>query len=93
MLKTARPLLAVLLFIGVVAEWSGPRTCLDLESIHCILAAPQSSGVLVFVLLFALGNLIQIPGSLFLAATDQLYCLFFDFIVRLPKIARTGLPQ
>lgn len=71
LIKTARPLLAVLLFIGavvVLVEWSGLRAYLDLESIRRTLVAHRISGLLVFVLLFALGNLIQIPGSLFLAA-------------------------
>ena len=33
----------------------------------------QISGLLMFVLLFSLGNLVQIPGWLFLAAAVLLY--------------------
>jgi len=64
-------LVAVLLFLGLlfaVFEFSGLRDHFSLDFLRRRIGENKSSGLLVFVLLFCLGNLIQIPGWLFLAA-------------------------
>ncbi len=64
-------LLAVVLFLVAllaVAELSGFRAHFTLVFLRETLAANPVKGVAVFVLLFGLGNLIQIPGWIFLAA-------------------------
>jgi uncharacterized membrane protein YdjX (TVP38/TMEM64 family) len=64
-------LLAVVLFLGVliaVFELSGLREHFNLAFLQQQIAAHHITGLLIFILLFVLGNLIQIPGWLFLAA-------------------------
>lgn len=64
-------LVAVLCFLGVVllaAELSGLRGHFSLDNLHQILARNLGSGLAIFVLLFVLGNLIQVPGWIFLSA-------------------------
>lgn len=66
-----RRILAVVLFLGLllaIFEFSGLRGHLDLAFLQQRIADNRVSGLLIFVLLFALGNLIQIPGWIFLAA-------------------------
>jgi uncharacterized membrane protein YdjX (TVP38/TMEM64 family) len=59
-------LFAVLLF--AVIEFSGLRGNLSLDYLQQQILANKFTGLLVFVLLFALGNLIQVPGWIFLVA-------------------------
>lgn len=64
-------LIAVILFLLLVFaffELSGLRTHFSLVFLRLMLLDNKIGGLLVFVLLFTLGNLIQIPGWLFLAA-------------------------
>ena len=64
-------LLAVALFLGMllaVFEFSGLRDHFNLVFLQQQIAQNRFSGLLLFVLLFSLGNLIQIPGWVFLAA-------------------------
>ena len=64
-------LLAVGLFLGVllgVFEVSGLRDHFNLSFIRQLILQHRIGGVMLFVLLFSLGNLIQIPGWVFLAA-------------------------
>lgn len=64
-------LVAVLLFLGLLLgtfELSGLRQHFSLEFLQQRILEHRISGLLIFVLLFALGNLVQIPGWLFLAA-------------------------
>ena len=64
-------LLAVALFLGVLFasfEFSGLRDHFSLQFLRDQFLDHKLGGLLVFVLLFALGNLIQIPGWIFLAA-------------------------
>ncbi|WP_324596086.1 VTT domain-containing protein [Accumulibacter sp.] len=64
-------LLAVGLFLGVLFaafELSGMRAHFSLVFLHDQFVGNKLNGVLIFVLLFSLGNLIQIPGWVFLAA-------------------------
>lgn len=71
LLKDTRPLLFVLLFaLALLAgvEWLGLRDSLKPEAVRAILLEHPLGGLLAFVLLFALGNLAQIPGWIFLAA-------------------------
>lgn len=66
-----RRLLAVVLFFAIlfaVAESSGLREHFSLGYLRGQLEAHLVTGLAVYALLFALGNLIQIPGWLFLAA-------------------------
>lgn len=64
-------LFGVVLFIGLVlllAELSGLREHFTLDFLRQRIAQSPLEGLLAFMLLFALGNLIQIPGWVFLAA-------------------------
>lgn len=64
-------LVAVLLFVGVllaVVELSGLRGHFDLYSLHQCIEENRVTGLLLFILLFALGNLAHVPGWIFLAA-------------------------
>ena len=64
-------LFLVLLFLAVLLaafELSGLRGHFSLAYLHQILSDNPLSGLLVFILVFALGNLVQIPGWIFLAA-------------------------
>jgi uncharacterized membrane protein YdjX (TVP38/TMEM64 family) len=64
-------LLAVVLFLGVllaVFQLSGLREHFNLAFLQQQISENRISGLLIFILLFALGNLIQIPGWIFLAA-------------------------
>lgn len=64
-------LLAVLLFLVVllaIFELSGLRSHFSLAFLHQKLADNPFSGLMIFILVFALGNLVQIPGWIFLAA-------------------------
>lgn len=70
MQRYKRLLLVVLVLAAILllAEWAGWRERISLEFLRDTLLHHRIFGLLVFVLLFALGNLIQIPGWLFLAA-------------------------
>ena len=59
-----------MLFRSLLAafELSGLRGHFDLAFLRQVILDHRVGGLLLFVLLFALGNLIQIPGWLFLAA-------------------------
>ncbi|WP_218568956.1 VTT domain-containing protein [Pseudomonas sp. 2FE] len=64
-------LLMVLLFLVVllaVFQLSGLREHFSLQFLREQLLENKLSGLLIFILLFALGNLIQLPGWIFLAA-------------------------
>ena len=71
LVRRYRRLLSVVLFLGVlltVFELSGLRDHFNLPFIRELILQHEFGGVLLFVLLFSLGNLIHIPGFLFLAA-------------------------
>ena len=64
-------LLVVALFLGLLFaafELSGLREHFTLDFLRSQIAGHQLAGLALFVLLFSLGNLIQIPGWIFLAA-------------------------
>lgn len=64
-------LIAVILFLLLAFaffELSGLRAHFNLGFLRQILLENKVGGLLIFVLLFTLGNLIQIPGWIFLAA-------------------------
>lgn len=64
-------LLFVLLFLAVLlafVEWFGLREHLSLEFMRQRIEQDKVTGLLLFILLFVLGNLVQIPGWIFLAA-------------------------
>lgn len=63
--------LAVILFLGLllgIFELSGLRDHFSLEFLQHRILEHRIGGLLIFVLMFSLGNLIQVPGWLFLAA-------------------------
>ena len=71
LLQRHQRLVAVVLFLGVllaVFEFSGVRGHFNLAFMRQVIEQHQIGGLLLFVLLFSLGNLIQIPGWIFLAA-------------------------
>ncbi len=57
-----------LLLLFVVAQLSGLREHLSLAYVHAQFRSHRVQGVLLFTLLFCVGNLVQIPGIVFLAA-------------------------
>ena len=64
-------LLGILLFLMTIltlAQVSGFRSQFNLAYLRGILDGHPVEGLLIFVVLFALGNLIQLPGWLFLAS-------------------------
>ncbi len=64
-------LFAVIVFLGLLLalfQMSGLRDNFTLAFLHQKFLENELEGLLVFVVLFALGNLIQIPGWIFLAA-------------------------
>jgi uncharacterized membrane protein YdjX (TVP38/TMEM64 family) len=64
-------LLAVIAFLGlllVVFQISGLRDNFSLVFLQKRFLDNEATGLLIFIVLFALGNLIQIPGWIFLAA-------------------------
>lgn len=66
-----RQLIAVALFLVVVlaiAELSGLRGHFTLAFLHEKLVHNRVTGLAIFIALFTLGNLIQIPGWIFLAS-------------------------
>lgn len=70
-IKRYQRLIGVIVFLGVllvVFECSGLRGHFNLAFIRQLIERHQIGGLLLFVLLFSLGNLIQIPGWVFLAA-------------------------
>ncbi len=70
-LRRYQQLFTVLLFLGVLFaafEISGLREHFSLEFLRQRINEHMLSGLLIFVLLFCLGNLIQVPGWIFLAA-------------------------
>jgi len=62
---------AVVAFLGLllaVFQLSGLRDNFSLAYLHQKFLDNAASGLLIFIALFALGNLVQIPGWIFLAA-------------------------
>jgi uncharacterized membrane protein YdjX (TVP38/TMEM64 family) len=70
-MRRYRQLLTVILFLGLLLaafEFSGLRDHFSLDFLRQRIIDNKLSGLAIFVLLFCLGNLIQIPGWLFLGA-------------------------
>ena len=64
-------LIAVILFLAVLgasSELSGLAEHFNLAFMRETILRHEVGGLVLFVLLFSLGNLVQIPGLLFLAA-------------------------
>lgn len=64
-------LLGIVLFLialAALAQASGLRSHFNLAYLRSILDGHPAAGLFTFVVLFALGNLIQLPGWLFLAS-------------------------
>jgi uncharacterized membrane protein YdjX (TVP38/TMEM64 family) len=70
MRSSHRLLLVILFLLGlfVLFEALGIRAQFSLEALQALILMHPIAGLLLFILLFALGNLIQIPGWIFLAA-------------------------
>lgn len=60
--------MALLSLLWLAFELSGLRSHVDLQFIHDRFEHDKFTGLLVFTGLFVLGNLVQIPGWIFLAA-------------------------
>jgi uncharacterized membrane protein YdjX (TVP38/TMEM64 family) len=70
-IRRYKRLLAVGVFLGIllaIFEVSGLRDHFNLAFIRQLILQHRVGGLMLFVLLFSLGNLIQIPGWVFLAA-------------------------
>ena len=70
-MRSYKRLIAVALFLILlfaIFELTGLRTHFNLGFLQHTIRDNRASGLLIFVLVFALGNLIQIPGWVFLAA-------------------------
>jgi uncharacterized membrane protein YdjX (TVP38/TMEM64 family) len=52
----------------VAVEWTGLRQNFNLEYLRHVLSENRWQGLVVFVLLFTLANLVQVPGWIFLAS-------------------------
>lgn len=92
-------LLAFLLLLVGIAQLTGLRSQFSASSLQALLNDNLLGGVLLFVLLFCMGNLLQIPGWIFLAgavfafgrgngglltyAAASVSCLFTFAVVRL----------
>lgn len=66
-----RRLFVVVIFLGLLLalfERSGLKTHFSLVALQQVILAHRVSGALLFIVLFALGNLVQVPGWVFLAA-------------------------
>lgn len=66
-----RRLIFVLVFFGVLlgaVQWTGLRQNFSLTFLRQTLSESKLEGLALFVLLFTLGNLIQVPGWIFLAS-------------------------
>ncbi|EKF74323.1 hypothetical protein A11A3_08990 [Alcanivorax hongdengensis A-11-3] len=60
--------LAMLVLLALVMEVTGLREQLSLAFLRDLLQHNPVSGVLIFIVIFMLGNLVQLPGWIFLAA-------------------------
>jgi uncharacterized membrane protein YdjX (TVP38/TMEM64 family) len=70
-MRLPKRLIAVVLFLFLlfaIFELTGFRAHFNLGFLQHTIRDHQASGLLIFVLIFALGNLVQIPGWVFLAA-------------------------
>jgi uncharacterized membrane protein YdjX (TVP38/TMEM64 family) len=70
-MRPYRKILTVLFFLGLllaVFQYSGLRENFNLAFLQHKITDNRISGIFIFILLFSLGNLIQIPGWIFLAA-------------------------
>ncbi|MFZ3205837.1 MAG: VTT domain-containing protein [Pseudomonas sp.] len=70
-MRSSHRLLGVILFLlglFLLFEALGIRAQFSLQALQDLILMHPVIGLLLFILLFALGNLIQIPGWLFLAA-------------------------
>jgi len=77
-------LLGVLLFLGilfVVFEVSGLRDHLTLAYLRQTILAHEAGGLFIFVAVFSLGNLVQIPGWIFLASAVLALGAFWGGVV------------
>ncbi|HEY2818482.1 MAG TPA: VTT domain-containing protein [Casimicrobiaceae bacterium] len=89
-------LLGVVLFLGIlltVFEISGLRDHFNLPFIRQLILQHRIGGLVLFVLLFSLGNLVHIPGLVFLAAAvltlDRLWGGVVTYIAAVTSCALT----
>lgn len=92
-----------LLALMVIVQMTGLRENFSLAYLRQTLSENRGGGLAVFVLLFTLGNLVQIPGWIFLASAVfvlglplpiAVYCLFFDYLAAfLQTASSTGLSR
>jgi uncharacterized membrane protein YdjX (TVP38/TMEM64 family) len=77
-----RPLLLVVLFVGLLAvgKFTGLTDQLDAERIRQEVAAAGALGGLLFVVIFAIGELVHVPGMIFVAAAALAYGPYQGFV-------------
>jgi uncharacterized membrane protein YdjX (TVP38/TMEM64 family) len=66
-----KKILAVLVFVAIMlafAELSGIRGHMTGPSLHAALIENERTGILLFIVLFVIGNLMHVPGLVFLGA-------------------------
>lgn len=76
LLQRHRRLLGLLLFVlalALAAQFSGLRSQLTVHTLQEQLVANPWSGLALFVLAFCLGNLLHVPGWIFLAAAVYVF--------------------
>ena len=79
-----RRLLGVLLFLGAafaIFELSGLRDHLTLAYLRQTILVHEVGGLLIFVAIFSLGNLVHIPGWIFLASAVLALGAFWGGVV------------
>ncbi|SFH88570.1 Uncharacterized membrane protein YdjX, TVP38/TMEM64 family, SNARE-associated domain [Pseudomonas guineae] len=83
MRSSHRLLLVIVFLLGlfVLFEALGIRAQFNLQALQALILMHPVAGLLLFTLLFALGNLIQIPGWVFLAAAVLALGRFYGGIV------------
>ena len=88
---------AVVLFLALlfaVVQFTGLRQHMTLSYVHDQFSAHVVSGTLLFILLFCLGNLVQIPGWIFLAAAvlalGKWWGGVVTFLAAMRAVLRTG---
>ncbi len=77
------PWLALLLFIGLfaVSKLTGVWDRLDTETVRSAIVAAGAWGVFAFILIFALGELMHVPGMVFVAAGMLAYGGTLGFVI------------
>jgi uncharacterized membrane protein YdjX (TVP38/TMEM64 family) len=84
-LERYRPLLLVVLLVVllVIGKLTGITDRLDAEAIRTEVLAAGSLGIVLYVVVFAIGELVHVPGVVFVAASAMVYGPYRGFVVAL----------